>query len=1325
MALFVNVCICHALQRNYVKPHENLTCPDDPCMTLEAYTEAAETYFVSNTNFVFLPGSHHYSGYLRLINITNMQFQGSLSFSAEHPVQIIFNPDSNLTFIRSDNITLSNLSFTLSQSWISRSNLSISIEFRNSSSQLSNLTLVGSKGNFTSAGFLCRFSSIIMTNIQVSGAKSLYGAAVLVSNSFIILSGNNTFVNNSAFVNGGAIVVENSTLILAGVNRFEGNHALNSGGAVYAGNTTLVFSDTAIFLHNRAQLTGGAIVLDRRSTLLLASHGNVYFRENFAGSIGGAIFINNSTAEMAGQLIIQQNLAYEGALALSTSSVVISYGKSLYLNNVANDEGGAVSLISGSLMFLSSSELQNNYASHGGGALSIINNSTVIIEDSRILSNSVGIVGGAIHIAYSVLEFAGINYIEHNVGPRGGAIETFVRSTIIFIGNTYFINNTSSDYGGAISTRISSMILVHGNLSFINNTGREGGAVLVVSTTIEFDWDAHVIFDGNVAEKQGGAIYSVSSAWKLNGNSRLTFVNNFARLGGGVSFTENSKLILNKDTKIVFTRNHAGLNGGAIYVADPGMSINLCRIYGGNFTASCFKPNTTMTEPCKRQDLCFIELNADSPFDISTANITMTFLDNSADKSGAVIFGGSLDNCRLYLGGGFKNSCGNKIGREYTENPLPIILQVFTILGNTSESSVISSEPFRVCFCNHDKVPDCEMNTTVDTIRGKQFTLSAVTVGQGNFTVPSSIKVDFGISTSTMLSRFQKVQDTGNTCTNISYRLFSAESSITMILFPDGPCRDIGIARRVVNVTFLPCPDGFTHADTECVCDERLGAFNTSCNVDSGKIRRSGNNFWVMAIYDNFSYNGLLLHSDRCPFDFCVETAVEINLSNPDIQCNHNHSGILCGSCRANFSIALGSLHCLPCSNAYLALILVFALAGIALVVLLLLLQLTVVHGTFNGLIFYANIVQMNRDIFFPPGDTNILTVFIAWLNLDLGIQTCFCDRMNAYAFIWLQFVFPFYVWFLIGFIIFLSRYSLRISRWLGDNPVSVLATLFLLSYSKFLRTIVAALSRTTLQYPDSSYQYVWLYDGSVLYFQRVDHILLGVFAICALLFLFLPYTILLLTGHWMQAHSHWKIFSWINKLKPFMDTYHAPFKKGSRYWTGFLLLVRCALFLTFALNVLGNVSINLLSITSVTVSLTALAWLNQLYKKIYNDILEASFILNLCIFAAATYHIRETKGRQDKLAYTSAGIAFAIFVFIISYHIFCRIWSKLLPKQTFGNYKEITRDIVHGVKSKFKNNRQRESVQDNGNDNTAQAPAVPITVIELSECECILEYTS
>ena len=119
----------------------------------------------------------------------------------------------------------------------------------------------------------------------------------------------------------------------------------------------------------------------------------------------------------------------------------------------------------------------------------------------------------------------------------------------------------------------------------------------------------------------------------------------------------------------------------------------------------------------------------------------------------------------------------------------------------------------------------------------------------------------------------------------------------------------------------------------------------------------------------------------------------------------------------------------------------------------LLLLGLTVTAGTLHGLIFYANIVQTNHSIFFPAGPANVLSVFIAWLNLDLGIETCFYDGMTTYAYAWLQFVFPFYIWFLIGLTIVASHYSSKLTKIFGNNPVAALATLFLLSYSKILGT--------------------------------------------------------------------------------------------------------------------------------------------------------------------------------------------------------------------------------------------------------------------------------
>ena len=214
--------------------------------------------------------------------------------------------------------------------------------------------------------------------------------------------------------------------------------------------------------------------------------------------------------------------------------------------------------------------------------------------------------------------------------------------------------------------------------------------------------------------------------------------------------------------------------------------------------------------------------------------------------------------------------------------------------------------------------------------------------------------------------------------------------------------------------------------------------------------------------------------------------------------------------------------------------------------------------------------------------------MFIAWLNLDLGIETCFYNGMDAYVKTWLQFVFPLYVWALVGIIIIGSHFSGKIAKIFGSNPVAVLATLFLLSYAKLLRTAFAAPSYTTLEYPDHT-QIVWLYDGNIEYLSR-KHSPLFTAAMFCLIFLFLPYTLLLIFSQWLQAKS---IFSWVNSpnFKPFLDAYHAPYTNKYRYWTGVMLLLRFILLLisAFPFNTLGDQSVNLLAIVSVTTAVLAI----------------------------------------------------------------------------------------------------------------------------------------
>jgi len=134
-----------------------------------------------------------------------------------------------------------------------------------------------------------------------------------------------------------------------------------------------------------------------------------------------------------------------------------------------------------------------------------------------------------------------------------------------------------------------------------------------------------------------------------------------------------------------------------------------------------------------------------------------------------------------------------------------------------------------------------------------------------------------------------------------------------------------------------------------------------------------------------------------------------------------------------------------------MALLIPFAIAGIVLVTLMKLLNLTVSEGTLNGLIFYANIIGANQATFFPSTSTHcpVLIVFIAWLNLDLGIETCFFNGLNGYWKTWLQFVFPAYIWIITAVIIVVAHYSSTGARLFGNNSVQVLATLFLLSYTK------------------------------------------------------------------------------------------------------------------------------------------------------------------------------------------------------------------------------------------------------------------------------------
>ena len=540
-----------------------------------------------------------------------------------------------------------------------------------------------------------------------------------------------------------------------------------------------------------------------------------------------------------------------------------------------------------------------------------------------------------------------------------------------------------------------------------------------------------------------------------------------------------------------------------------------------------------------------------------------------------------------------------------------------------STTSVLSSDPLRICPCK-DNLPNCRKFLQVPNFvyPGETFHISVVAVGQRDGTVSSTVRSTVRTSIITdicppNLLHYQYLQQTNNTCTKLNYNVFSLSQEVTITLHPEGssscPKHDGASLDISVNIN-QTCPPGFNISESErsCVCEPRLAQYTKQCNITNGLghiTRDSSQHFWVG--YDHLSH-GLILHP-YCPFDYCVRNTKAFPLNNTDIQCEYNRSGLS-----------------------------------------------------------YANIVGANRTIFLPVKSTDTLSIFVAWLNLDFGIETCFYNGIDAYSNTWLQFVFPAYIWLLVGLMIFISHHSQRFANLLGNNPVSVLATLILLSYTKVLRTLIAVSSFTNLDYPKDYIRRAWLYDANVDYLAG-KHIPLFLVAVLVFLFLFLPYTLLLLFGQWLQAISHLRLFSWVNsaKLKPFIDSYHAPYKAKYRYWPGLLLVLRFVLLLVFAINPQQDPNINLLVILLGAGFLQLWAWVSGgVYKHWYLDALEGSLALNLIVLAAATYYVKLSEGNQLAVGYTSINIALATFIGILAYHIFqqlrhTKLWKKV-PKLEF-----------------------------------------------------------
>ena len=1107
-------------------------------------------------------------------------------------------------------------------------------------------------------------SVTIADNAQVvfqgNNAEELGGA--ISSGQHVAIAGSVQFINNSA-KQGGAINSDGSVTIADNAQVvFQGNHANPFLGGAISSVQHVTIAGSVQFINNSAK-QGGAINSD--GSVTIADNAQVVFQGNHAKINGGGAISSGQHVTIAGSVQFINNSAYQGGAISSVISVIIADNSQVgFQGNHAKPLGGAIGsrqnvTIAGSVQFINNSayyggaidsvgsvtiagsvQFINNSADYGGaiesgGNVTTADNAQVVFQGNHAKQ-----LGGAFGSAQHVTISGSVQFINNSAVFGGGAIASLGNVTIADNAQVIFQGNHVKDFGGAISS--GQHVTIAGSVQFINNSAYQGGAI---------GFDASVTTVDNVL---------------LAGS--VQFISNIAQVGGAISMFPGYMSVAN-NANVSFQDNHAYYVGGAIYSSTSSYN----NIYF----------HTAESVPCTIS------------FGI---NSTVEFLHNTAERGGSAMYGIQLPQVECLSDGDY----------EHLFETITIIPDTLSAVSSDPLRVCIcpdQSTPDCLAILPDQNIP--HLHYTV--YPGQKLTIPAAVAGYNFALTSGSVYAQFLSSDASLGSESQYVQGVNQTgCSPLQYSVLSDKKHETLVLTADGRLvTDIdnsieeyirmqnnisfsehrnlttisnptkffvnntfmtnltdGIFRLTgyiwvpledtpvyVSLQLLDCPPGFTLTGQQrCDCDETILTNLLTCNINNQTVHRHGN-IWVNATFSGNTSNGVIVHK-HCPFEYCKPEQLDVNLTHPETQCAFDHYGTLCGACKPNFSLALGGSQCLPnCFNKYLLLMIVFILAGFALVFFIKILNLTVSQGTINGLIFYANIVAANRSILFPAQYSTVLSIlsaFISWLNLDLGIETCFIKGLDGYWKTWLQFVFPFYVWLIAGAIILVSHHSTRATKIFGDNSVSVLATLFLLSYAKLLRSIITIFSFTTLEYPDNTFIKVWSFDGNLQYLNS-KHIPLFLFALITLLLLWLPYTAVLLSAQWLRTQTHRKGLRW---LKPFLDAYYGPFKDKHHYWVGVLLVVRGVLFVFFAsfFAIQDNVNLLLISITSLSLPVYT-SFTGQLYKRIYGNILENLYFLNLGVLGIGTLYIRLVGGNQEALVTTSVGIAFLEFCGITIFH--------------------------------------------------------------------------
>ena len=757
-----------------------------------------------------------------------------------------------------------------------------------------------------------------------------------------------------------------------------------------------------------------------------------------------------------------------------------------------------------------------------------------------------------------------------------------------------------------------------------------------------------------ISHTQGTGIHSTGSLITIKGD--VTFVGNSGLYGGAVRLESASILLIANHSNVWFINNSAAIQGGAIYskyatVLTSYQPVDCFLYFGDQVDVLCIA------------DIAF------NCSDIAKVNSTIKFSGNTAPM-GSIWFGSTLETCPW----------ASPFRQQYAPNVNTTLLEIFY-----EQDSLNITTPF-----HFDVAPDSAKVVTTETnmividtsvqsaVPGKLFYVKVAALDRFNRTVPTLLTTNARtlmptdyIDSSLGFSRYWFNQELNFSV--VPMRIFgpNGTGNVTVLLYSLD-----SLTQSRLTVNLLNCSHGFYPHDGRCVCNYIFKYSRVDCNESSQNFTVP-NDLWIGPSPDD----SLMIYD--CQIDYCKPGAREVAPPDYDVQCRdgYNRGGVLCGGCKDGFSIIFGGNKCLKCGNAYLTLLVYFAIAGVAVIASIVILQVTIAEGYLNGMLFYANIVSLYVPFFlFEHSTQRNLFLLVSYLNLDLGIEVCFFDGMNTLARTGLDLVFPAYLYVLMFIIVILANRSQRFSARFTRNKFSaakLFATLILMTYTSILQTCSEILGVARVTNFQDEHFYLWRADPNQLYFHGWHALLVVISIVLVFLFIIPVPFILILPAVALKIR-------FVTRFKPVYDAFWAPFKTRYRFWVGLRLLLRGFPFV-FAYFAFHPLNLLLLGIFLVVLLLVQL--LLMPFDGFARNAFDAFFLSNILgmTLGALYFAIERNYDNNGQYKYSNTHVefiffavavllAYVAFVAIVLWHIILRFPSlKTLPKglkNRFGSQK-------------------------------------------------------